>query len=234
MNYLTVFFHYFSDQRFSEILEHFRLTKEKWGTRLESINQLLESKSFQDTLLLEFLYKAELQNFCKSTGISSSGNKKQIWNRITQFLRNIETDSISITKNEQYIEATFLVDSLEHSFHDSSEMFKFNALAVVHRLVDYWKYDKNEDKAIKALRSLHPELTLDICTEMFTYCLTAYREAMEIVEANTGIMYKNLDKLGTKQWEIQSFEEAFLKKYRKLNKNQLWIFEQIFFWHHLK
>jgi hypothetical protein len=234
MNYLTVFFHYFSDQRFSEILEHFGVTKEKKKNRLELINQLLDSKNFRDTLLPEFLFKAELQNFCKSTGINSSGNKKQIWNRITLFLRDIEDDSISITRNEQYIEVTFVVDSLEHSFRDSSEMFKFNALAVVHRLVDYWKYNKNEDKAIKALRSLHPELTLDICSEMFTYSLTAYKEAMEIVEANTAIMYKNLDKLGTKKWEIQPFEEAFLKKYKKLNKNQLWIFEQIFFWHHLK
>jgi hypothetical protein len=234
MNYLSIFLHYFSDQRFSKILEHFEVTKEKNKTRTELINQLLDSKNFRDNLLLEFLYKAEMQNFCKSTGVSSSGNKKQIWNRITQFLRDIETDSISINRNEQYTQVTFVVDSLEHSFRDSSEMFKFNALAVVHRLVDYWKYDKNEEKAIKALRSLHPELTLDTCREMFTYALTAYKEAMEIVEANTAVLYKKLDKLGTKEWEIQPFEEAFLRKYKKLNKNQLWIFEQIFFWHHLK
>ena len=234
MKNLAIFLHYFSDQRFSEILEHFGVTREKNRTRMESINILLDSNNLHDSLLPEYLYKAELQNFCKSTGINSSGNKKQIWKRITQFLKDIKSDSISITKNEQYTEVAFVVDSLEHSFRDSSEMFKFNALAVVHRLVDYWKYDKSKDKAIKALKSLHPELTLDICTEMFSYCLTAYREAMEIVEVNTAVLYKNLDKVGTKKWEIQPFEEAFLRKYKRLNKNQLWIFEQIFFWHHLK
>ena len=158
MNYLTVFFHYFSESRFSEILEHFGVTKEKNKTRVELIIHLLECNNFQGNLLPEYLYKAELQNFCKSTGINSSGNKKQIWDRIIKFLKNIEADSINIIKTDQYTEVTFVVDSLKHSFRDSSEMLKFNALAVVHRLVDYWKYDKNEDKAIKVLRTLHPEL----------------------------------------------------------------------------
>jgi hypothetical protein len=234
MSYLIVFLHYFSNQRFSEILEHFGVTKEKKKTRLELINQLLDSENFQSDLLPEYLYKAELQNFCKSASISSSGSKNQIWERIVSFLREIDPTTIKIFKKEQYTEVTYFIDNKERWVRDSSELFKFNALAVVHRLVDYWKYDKNEDKAIKALISLHPELTPEICTEMFTYCLAAYREALEIVEENTAILYKNLDKLGTKEWEIQPFEEAFLRKYKKLNKNQLWIFEQIFFWHHLK
>ena len=232
MNKLTLFFNYFSDPRFSDILEHFGVNNK--GKRKALINQLLDSEGFQENLLLDFLYKAELQNFCKSAGISSSGTKKQVWERILTSLKDIDPTSIKISRNEQYTEVTFLVDNKKRRIRDSSELFKFNALAVVHRLVDYWKYDKDEKKAIKALRSLHPEVTLDICTEMFTYALTAYREAMDIVEANTAVYYKNLDNLGTKERDILPCEIAFLKKYRKLNKNHLWIFEQIFFWHHLK
>jgi hypothetical protein len=147
---------------------------------------------------------------------------------------DIDPKTIKISKNKQYTEVTFLINNKEGNMRDSSELFKFNALAVVHRLVDYRKYGRDEKKAIKALRSLHPELTLEICTEMFTYSLTAYREAIEIVKANTAAYYKNLDNLGTKKWEALPCEVAFLKKYKKLNKNHLWIFEQIFFWHHLK
>ncbi len=235
MNYLTIFFYYFTEQRFSEILDYFGINKNNRKKRKELITQLLEHDNFQVDLLKEFLFKAELQNFCKSAGISKcSGSKKEIFERIVLFLKNIDLSTVKISMFNQYTEISFVIENKESRIKDSSEMLKFNALIIAHRLVDYWKYDKNEEKAIKALRSLHPELPLDICTEMFTYALNAYREAIEIVEENRAVYYKNLNKLGTKEWEALPCEVAFLKKYKKLNKNQLWIFEQIFFWHHLK
>ncbi|MHA1514018.1 MAG: hypothetical protein ACTSUP_06125 [Candidatus Heimdallarchaeaceae archaeon] len=138
MNHLTVLLYYFSKERFSEILTHFEIDHTSNETRASLINQLIASENFREDILLDFLYKLELQNFCKTAYISnSSGNKKEIWERIILFLKDIEPDSIRISKNEQHNEVTIVINNKEERMRDSSEIFKYNALLIAHRLVDY-------------------------------------------------------------------------------------------------
>ncbi len=212
MKKLTVFFYYFSDSRFSDILENFGVSNK--GRRKEIINQLLESESFQENLLLDFLYKAELQNFCKAVDIPTTGNKKRIWGRIMQFLESIDSNSITI--------------------RNSSDMLKVNALNIAHRFEDYWSYDKNEESALKALKNKHPELTLNDCKEAFSYALTAYKEAIGIVESNTESYSIAFSEKQEIKREIKPFEKKFLEKYNKLDEQDCWIFDQIYFWYILK
>lgn len=215
MKHLSIFLHYFSEQRFSDILEHFGVTKSKNETRLELSNQILRSKNFQDNHLRDFLYKAELQNFCKAAGISNcSGNKKQIWNRIILFLSSIDPNSITI--------------------RNSSDMSMFNALHIAQRFEDYWNSYDNEESALKALKNMHPELTLDDCKEVFSYALTAYKEAVPIVKSNTLSYSIAFSKKQENERVIKPFEKKFLEKYNKLNEQDCWIFDQIYFWYILK
>ncbi|MHA1203305.1 MAG: hypothetical protein ACTSQ4_12410 [Candidatus Heimdallarchaeaceae archaeon] len=213
MNKLTLFFNYFSDPRFSDILEHFGVNNK--GRRKALINQLLESESFQENLLFDFLYKTELQNFCKAVGISTAGNKDQIWMRIKHFLDSSDSNSFTI--------------------RSSSDMLMVNALYIVHKFEDYWSYDRNEESALKVLKKKHPELTIDDCKEAFSYALTAYTEAIGIVKANTE-SYADIEseKYGLTKREIKTFEKKFLEKYDKLDEQDCWIFYQIYFWYILK
>ena len=238
MNKLTLFFNYFSDPRFSEILAQFGIDQKSNETRANLIDQLLESENFREDLLQVFLYKAELRNFCKSAGFSrSSGTKKQIWERIKSFLRDIDSKSIIISKNEKYTELSFNINNKIGKMRDSSEMLKFNALSVAHRLVDHGKFEDEEEKAIKALKDQHPERTLEVCRESFNYALILYKEAIKIVESNSDVLWKDLPyflKNSAIKRKRQPFENKFLEKYTELNESDLWIFDWIFFWYHLK
>ena len=213
MNKLTLLFNYFSDSRFSDILEHFGVNNK--GRRKALINQLLESEGFQDNLLFDFLYKTELQNFCKAVGIPTTGNKDQIWMRIKHFLNSISSNSFTI--------------------RSSSGMLMSNALDIAHKFEDYWSYDRNEESAIKVLKKKHPELTIDDCKEAFSYALTAYTEAIGIVKANTkSYADRFAEKEELNKRDIKTFEKKFLEKYDKLDEQDCWIFNQIYFWYILK
>ncbi|MHA1346926.1 MAG: hypothetical protein ACTSVO_09165 [Candidatus Heimdallarchaeaceae archaeon] len=213
MNKLTLLFNYFSNPRFSDILEHFGVNYK--GRKEALINRLLASEGFQENLLLDFLYKAEIQNFCKAVGISTTGNKDQIWMRIKHFLDS--SDSNSLTSRS------------------SSDMLMVNALYIVSNFEDYWSYDRDEESAIKVLKKKHPELTIDDCKEAFSYALTAYTEAIGIVKANTESYAERFSEKGELiKREIKTFEKKFLEKYDKLDEQDCWIFNQIYFWYILK
>ena len=80
--------------------------------------------------------------------------------------------------------------------------------------------------------------TVEDYLKQLKHAIKAYKEAVQLVQSNTdeyvGDVARITDgRLWEKSRETRTFEREFLNKYDKLSEENLWIFDQIYFYYHL-
>ncbi len=252
MNKLVIFLSYFSKSRISEFLTHYNISHKKSGDNF--INKLMEHPNFNENSLFDNILKIELQNFCESVRIPSSGNKDIVWDRISDFLEKIEIKTVDKfqAKDHPYEFLLKTIDNDDVLLRNAPRMVFVDALHFAERFdhaffykelseggtICFWKNSGEKEiiekkgELIQKFNTKHPKVPYEICHTAFEYCSDAYEEARKLVDQYLK-RFKDYHNHRSNEKPTAPFEAKFLAKYTKLRKEDCGIFDYIYIYHYV-